>query len=114
MTPVLGTVEEQLQVAQAAALRFFRERNDYRARHETSLEVIRAREQHVEILRLEVKRLRKALLCPQCHGKGRVAVFGFIGINWMDCRECEAAQIRKEARENEKDKKDKKVAVRES
>jgi excinuclease UvrABC ATPase subunit len=98
LTLVLGTVEEQLRIAQRAAIRYFRERNDYRARHETSLEVIRAREQHVEILRLEVKRLRKALLCPQCHGKGLVAVFGFTRINRMDCRECEAAQIRKEAR----------------
>jgi hypothetical protein len=96
MTPVLGTVEEQLQVAQAAALRYFRERNDYRARHETSLEVIRAREQHVEILRLEVKRLRKALLCPRCNGTG-ITWDGTNPFVNIDCPDCEAAQIRKEA-----------------
>jgi hypothetical protein len=59
LTPVLGTVEHQLQVAQQAALRYFRERNDYRARHETSLEVIRAREQDVDRLRREVERLQQ-------------------------------------------------------
>ena len=97
MTPVLGTVEEQLQVAQAAALRYFRERNDYRARHETSLEVIRAREQHVESLRLEVKRLWKALLCPRCKGRGfYLRDDGSDQGEQMDCPDCEAAQIRRE------------------
>jgi hypothetical protein len=72
MTPILGTVEERLRFAMDKAMQFMRERNlawnenarqrdDYEARHATSLEVIRAREQEVERQRLEIDTLKRQL-----------------------------------------------------
>jgi hypothetical protein len=65
--------------------------------HTECRRIIKLRIAELGLLRAEVERLRKALLCPECAGKGQVAVFGITTVNWMDCPNCEAAKIRKEA-----------------
>jgi len=42
----------------------------------------------------EIERLRRALLCPQCRGSGRVLISQ--ADTEIDCDRCEAARIRRE------------------
>jgi hypothetical protein len=54
-----------------------------------------------DCVRKELERLRKALLCPRCKGRGfYLRDDGSDQGEQMDCPDCEAAQIRKEAQKH--------------